>query len=199
MLILSKGFEKHMDDQSITLTRDCEAQLIPSGTPVTLKKGEQVMITQSLGGSYTVLIKGNMVRIDGKDADAIGRSLDPARDGQPFLQNADPASHKGPVDREQVWAQMRSCYDPEIPVNIVDLGLVYDCEIKPLSEGGSRVDVKMTLTAPGCGMGETIRRDVETRIRTVPGVSEVNVELVWDPQWNQSMMSEAAKLQLGLL
>ncbi len=149
------------------------------------------MITQSLGGSYTVLVNGNMVRIDGKDADAIGKTVTPAGKDE----NVD---HKGPVDRQKVWDRMKSCYDPEIPVNIVDLGLVYDCDIKPL-EQGNRVEVKMTLTAPGCGMGDTIRRDVESKIKEVPGVTEVDVQLVWEPQWNQSMMSEAAKLQLGLM
>jgi probable FeS assembly SUF system protein SufT len=180
------------DDKLIELSRDVSATWIPSGTPVTLKKGERVMITQSLGGSYTVVINGNMVRIEGKDADAIGK---PVIAAQPEL----PSDPKAPVDRQKVWDQMKTCYDPEIPVNIVDLGLVYDCDIKPLDKGGSRIEVKMTLTAPGCGMGETIRRDVESKIKTLPGVSEVDVQLVWEPQWNQSMMSEAAKLQLGLM
>ena len=175
----------------IELTRDCQATWIPSGTPVTLKKGEKVMISQSLGGSYTLVINGNMVRIEGKDADAIGK---------PIVARADAAADaKGPIDRQKIWDQMKSCYDPEIPVNIVDLGLVYDCDIKPLEAGGNRVEVKMTLTAPGCGMGETIRRDVESKIKDIPGVTEVDVQLVWEPQWNQSMMSEAAKLQLGLM
>jgi probable FeS assembly SUF system protein SufT len=176
----------------IEISRDCQATWIPSGTPVTLKKGERVMITQSLGGSYTVLINGNMVRIEGRDADAIGK---PVTASQP----EPPSDPKAPVDRQKVWDQMKSCYDPEIPVNIVDLGLVYDCDLKPLEKGGTRVEVKMTLTAPGCGMGETIRRDVESKIKDVPGVAEVDVQLVWDPQWNQSMMTEAAKLQLGLM
>jgi len=180
------------DDKLIELTRDCEAAWIPSGTPVTLKKGEKVMITQSLGGSYTMLINGNMVRIDGKDADAIGKPVVAA-------PKAEAADHQGPVDRQKIWDRMKSCYDPEIPVNIVDLGLVYDCDIKPVESGGNRVEIKMTLTAPGCGMGDTIRRDVESKIKDVPGVTEVDVQLVWDPQWNQSMMSEAAKLQLGLM
>ena len=179
-------------DSLIEISRDCQATWIPSGTPVTLKKGEKVMISQSLGGSYTVLINGNMVRIEGKDADAIGKSVSAA-------PKVDAADAKGPVDRQKIWDQMKSCYDPEIPVNIVDLGLVYDCDIKPLEKGGNRVEVKMTLTAPGCGMGETIRRDVESKIKDVPGVAEVDVQLVWEPQWNQSMMSEAAKLQLGLM
>ena len=178
--------------EMIELTRDCPATWIPSGTPVTLNKGERVAITQSLGGSYTVIVNGNMVRIEGKDADAIGKPV-------VVIQKADPADVKGPIDRQKIWDQMKSCFDPEIPVNIVDLGLVYDCDVKPLDAGGNRVEVKMTLTAPGCGMGETIRRDVESKIKDVPGVTEVDVQLVWEPQWNQSMMSEAAKLQLGLM
>jgi probable FeS assembly SUF system protein SufT len=177
--------------QSIALLRDCPGTAIPAGTPVLMKKGEQVAIAQSLGGTYTLWTPAGMVRIEGKDADAIGKQVEEASKPAEVV--------RGPVEREKIWDQMKTCYDPEIPVNIVDLGLVYDCEIKPLPDGGNRVDIKMTLTAPGCGMGETIRRDVESRVKTVPGVTEANVELVWDPPWNQGMMSEAAKLQLGLM
>jgi probable FeS assembly SUF system protein SufT len=177
--------------ESIALSRDCPGTAIPAGTPVILKKGEQVAIAQSLGGTYTLWTPAGMVRIEGKDADAIGKKVEEA---------SKPAETvRGPVEREKIWDQMKTCYDPEIPVNIVDLGLVYDCEIKPLPDGGNRIEIKMTLTAPGCGMGETIRRDVESRVKAVPGVTEADVQLVWDPPWNQSMMTEAAKLQLGLL
>ena len=179
-------------DEPIILSRDVEAAIIPVGDKVTLQKGEEAFITQSLGGSYTVIVNGNMFRVEGKDADALG-----------IEQVAKPVSAGAPVSQEQlekeIWNQLRSCYDPEIPVNIVDLGLVYDCHITPLNGSGHRVDVKMTLTAPGCGMGGVIAGDAEQKIREVPGVTDVTVEVVWDPMWNQSMMSDAARLQLGLM
>jgi probable FeS assembly SUF system protein SufT len=159
---------------------------------VTLQKGEQAYITQSLGGSYTVIVNGNMFRIDGKDADALG-----------FQHQTKPTSTGAPVTQEdlekEIWNQLRSCYDPEIPVNIVDLGLIYDCHLSPLAAGSYKVDVKMTLTAPGCGMGPMLAQDVQNRVLGLEGVDDVAVELVWDPPWNQAMMSEAAKLQLGLM
>lgn len=176
----------------ITLTRDVEAAIIPVGTKVTLQKGEQAQITQSLGGSYTVVVNGNLFRIEGKDADALGLQLE-----------AKPVSNGGPVVQEQlekeIWNQLRSCYDPEIPVNIVDLGLIYDCHLTSLTPNSFKVDVKMTLTAPGCGMGPMLAQDVQNRVLGLEGVDDVAVELVWDPPWNQAMMTEAAKLQLGLL
>jgi len=179
-------------DEPINLTRDVEAALIPVGDKVTLQKGEQAYITQSLGGTYTVIVNGNMFRIEGKDADALGLEL-----------AAKPASTAAPVSQEQlekeIWNQLRSCYDPEIPVNIVDLGLIYDCHITPLNAGSHKVDVKMTLTAPGCGMGPMLAQDVQNRLLSMEGIDDVSVELVWDPPWNQGMMTEAAKLQLGLL
>ncbi len=179
------------NNEPIRLLRDCPATLIPMGTPVMLPAGIEVHVTQTLGGSYTVMADGNLVRIDGQNADALGFTV-----SAPASNAAVPT---GPLDEELIWDQMRTCYDPEIPVNIVDLGLVYDCRITPLAEGGNRVEAKMTLTAPGCGMGEVIKQDVENRIRSVPGVSDVQVELVWDPPWNQSMMTDAAKLELGLM
>jgi len=176
----------------ITLTRDVEAAVIPVGSKVTLQKGEQAHITQSLGGAYTVIVNGNMFRIENKDADALG-----------FEPAAKAASTGAPVNQEQlekeIWNQLRSCYDPEIPVNIVDLGLIYDCHLAPLAPSSFRVDVKMTLTAPGCGMGPMLAQDVQNRLLGLEGVDDVAVELVWDPPWNQAMMTEAAKLQLGLL
>jgi probable FeS assembly SUF system protein SufT len=179
-------------DEPVTLTRDVEAAIIPVGTQVTLQKGEQAHITQTLGGSYTVIVNGNMFRIEGKDADALG--LEAA---------AKPASTGAPVTQEQlekeIWNQLRSCYDPEIPVNVVDLGLIYDCHITPLTAESHRVEVKMTLTAPGCGMGPTLAQDVQNKLLCLEGVDDVAVELVWDPPWNQSMMTEQAKLQLGLM
>ena len=185
--------------ETVTLTRDCEAAVVPVGTRVTLQKGEQADIAQSLGGSYTVIVNGNMFRIEGKDADALGK--DPAA----LPSRAAGSSYSGPpITAEEletkVWEQMRSCYDPEIPVNIADLGLIYDCQVTPLAAPNSfRVEVKMTLTAPGCGMGPMLRQDVENKILCLEGAEEVHVDLVWDPPWNQGMMTEAARLQLGLM
>ena len=176
----------------ITLARDVEAAVIPIGTKVTLQKGEQAYLTQSLGGSYTVVVNGNMFRIEGKDADALG-----------FELAAKPASTGAPVSQEQlekeIWSQLRTCYDPEIPVNIVDLGLIYDCHLTPAGANGFRAEVKMTLTAPGCGMGPMLAQDVQSKLLGLEGIEDVAVELVWDPPWNQAMISEAAKLQLGLM
>ena len=186
------------DSETVTLKRDVEASVVPVGTMVTLQAGEQAHVTQSLGGSYTVVVNGNMFRIDGKDADALGV------EGAAKPAAAAPAGG-APKAREQVekevWDQMRTCYDPEIPVNIVDLGLVYDCQIEPIAgaQDSYRVDVKMTLTAPGCGMGPMLQQDVQNKLLSIEGVDDVNVELVWEPQWNQGMLSEAAKLQLGLM
>jgi probable FeS assembly SUF system protein SufT len=179
-------------NEPITLSRDVEAAVIPVGSKVTLQKGEQAYLTQSLGGSYTVVVNGNMFRIEGKDADALGI--------QPM---AKPASTAAPVSQEdlekQIWEQLRNCYDPEIPVNIVDLGLIYDCHITAVGPNTYRAEVKMTLTAPGCGMGPMLAQDVQNRLLSLDGVDDVAVELVWDPPWNQAMISEAAKLQLGLM
>jgi len=184
--------------ETVTLVRDCEAAVVPVGTRVTLQRGEQAHITQSLGGSYTVIVNGNMFRIEGKDADALGKeaTAGPVRPAVP--------SSGEPIKAEEleakVWEAMRSCYDPEIPVNIADLGLIYDCHVTPLSVSNAfRVEVKMTLTAPGCGMGPMLRQDVENKIMCLEGAEEVQVDLVWDPPWNQGMMTEAARLQLGLL
>jgi probable FeS assembly SUF system protein SufT len=183
--------------QPIILKRDVEAAVIPVGTKVTLNAGEEARITQSLGGAYTVVVNGNMFRIEGKDADALGLER--------TTSSVAPTPASGPVNREQlekeIWNQMRSCYDPEIPVNIVDLGLIYDCHIEPIAGATDsyRVDVKMTLTAPGCGMGPTLQQDVQNKLLSLEAVDEVNVDLVWEPQWNQGMLTEAAKLQLGLL
>lgn len=180
------------NNDPVTLARDVEASVIPVGTKVTLQKGEAAFITQSLGGSYTVVVNGNMFRIEGRDADALGLQATARQSG----------AAAGPVSLEQVeneiWNQLRSCYDPEIPVNIVDLGLIYDCHIEPIGSNSYRVDVKMTLTAPGCGMGPVLQQDVQNKLLGIEVVDDVSVELVWDPAWNQSMLSEAAKLQLGL-
>ena len=177
----------------VALSRDVRASVIPVGTKVTLLAGEEARITQSLGGSYTVVVNGNMFRIEGADADALGLEAAPA----PVAARAAPR----PAEEVEklVWDTLKTCYDPEIPVNIVDLGLVYDCRVTPVGTANTfRVDIKMTLTAPGCGMGPVLQQDVQNRAIAIEEVDEVNVELVWDPPWNQGMMTEAAKLQLGL-
>jgi probable FeS assembly SUF system protein SufT len=181
--------------QPIVLRRDCEAILIPTGEKTVLPAGRPISLAQSLGGAYTVDAGGFLARIEGKDADALG--LDAASKIEPA---ASPGSGPtGPADEALVWKQLRTCYDPEIPVNIVELGLIYDLQLVPHPEGGSGVEIKMTLTAPGCGMGPMIVEDVQRKVMEVPGVAETNVELVWDPPWNQGMMTEAARLELGLM
>jgi len=177
-------------NEIITLSRDCKAVLIPAGEKVTLLKGAKVRITQALGGDYTLSVNGSLVRISGKDADAIGMEIADTE------EQINPSRQK--FDESRIWDQLRTCYDPEIPVNIVDLGLVYDLEIEEPVEGKRNVIVSMTLTAPGCGMGPFIAQDVEMKVRSVPGVENVIVRLVWDPIWNKDMMTESAKLQLGM-
>jgi probable FeS assembly SUF system protein SufT len=176
-----------------TLIRDVEASVVPVGTKVTLQKGETAYVTQSLGGSYTVVVNGNMFRIEGKDADALGMEVTEKKSGS----GAGPATQEA-VEKE-IWTQLKTCYDPEIPVNIVDLGLIYDCHIEPIGANSYRAAVKMTLTAPGCGMGPVLQQDVQNKLLSLEAVDDVSVELVWDPPWNQSMLTEAAKLQLGLM
>ncbi|NIA18738.1 MAG: putative Fe-S cluster assembly protein SufT [Simkaniaceae bacterium] len=176
----------------IRLKRDVEAFIVPSGDKVTLKKEEPVRITQALGGTFTVVLQGNMFQISGLDGDALGFEREETTD-------EDLEDLKKEVDEQVVWDQLKSVFDPEIPVNIVDLGLIYDLSITPMQPHGSKVHIKMTLTAPGCGMGPVIARDAEQKILAVPGVADVEVELVWEPQWTKDMMSEEAQLQLGLL
>ena len=177
----------------IHLTRDCDAIQIPSGTPIRLRAGDEVMITQSLGGSYTVATREGLAKLAGKDADALG--LEIAAAPAASAGGAD----EGPVKEEQVWEVLKTCYDPEIPVNIVDLGLVYDCVVERGEGGGARVLVKMTLTAPGCGMGPAIAAEAKGKILGLGGVAEAEVDLVWDPPWNQGMISETGRMQLGLV
>jgi len=175
----------------IAVERDCEAILIPSGDPIKLIKGTHVRITQALGGGYTLFVNGNLVKISGADADAIGKEPE---EGKSDI----PKTICEPLQEEQVWEQLRMVYDPEIPVNIVELGLIYDLQIKDKNEG-SHVHVKMTLTAPGCGMGPVIAQDAEMKIRDIPAVHDVLVEIVWEPIWDRDMMSDEAKLQLGMM
>jgi len=177
-----------MSEKEIILKRDCDAVLIPAGNKVTLLAGEPVVVTQALGGSYTVMIHGNLARVDAINADALGFEKETSKSGA-----------EEPLTEESVYKVLKTCYDPEIPVNIVDLGLVYDLKITPLSEGGNRVEIKMTLTAPGCGMGPVLQRDIADRINQLPNVTETDVNLVWDPPWNREMLSESARLELGLM
>lgn len=176
-------------EKTLEVLRDVDATLIPSGAKVTLQKGSFVMITQALGSSYTVYVNGNLVRVAGKDGDALGLVI---------LEQADINEQAGSVE-DKVWQQLKTCFDPEIPVNIVDLGLVYACQVLPLGKEDYRVEVVMTLTAPGCGMGPVLVGEVEEKIRQITGVVDVKVDLVFDPPWSRDMMSDEAKLQLGLL
>ncbi len=176
---------------SIELQRDCEVTVIPGGDRITLRRGDQVQVTQALGGSFTVTTsQGYLARIGAADASALGLAPLPAID-QP--------SASGPFEVQQVIEQLKTVFDPEIPVNVVDLGLIYTCEAQLLPDGGNRVEIKMSMTAPGCGMGDVLREDAIARVQEVPGVAEVDVELVWDPPWGPELMSEAAQLELGML
>lgn len=178
-------------NEPVTLSRDCDAVLIPAGEQVKLPAGITGFITQALGGSFTVYIEGNLFRIAGSDADAIGQEL---------IRPPDVPENASNEEIEAViWQQMRTCYDPEIPINIVDLGLIYDCQIDEPATGHRFVRVKMTLTAPGCGMGDILAQDVREKIEIIPTIEGAEVELVFDPPWNQSMMSEEARLEAGLL
>ncbi len=183
-------------DEAITLERDCEAILIPQGSPINLAKGSVVFVTQALGTSCTVNINGNLARIEGKDLDALG--FEPVETKKETEIVGD-----GRVDEQLLWEQMGTCFDPEIPVSVVELGLIYDCKVEPLETDGkligNLVNVAMTLTAPGCGMADVLVGDVKSKLESVSNVTEVNVEMVFDPPWNQTMMSEAARLQMGML
>lgn len=180
-----------MSYETVTLSRDVVGVLIPAGTRVELPEGAEASITQALGGSYTVQLQGHLFRIEGKDADAIGKTPQ----GVPDL-----AADASEVEIEKaVWQQMKTCYDPEIPIDIVELGLIYECRLEPLPESGWRARVVMTLTAPGCGMGDVLVSDVKSKVQQVPGVREAEVELVFDPPWTREMMSEAAQLQAGFM
>jgi probable FeS assembly SUF system protein SufT len=181
-----------MSHEDVELLRDCEAICIPQGTAVLLSKGTHARITQALGDAYSLQLpsSGGLVRIAGKDADAIGKAPSAAA---PVSSTAD-----GPVTEEMVWDQLRQVYDPEIPINVVDLGLIYDLQLEPLPQGQSSVLVQMTLTAQGCGMGPTIARDAQRRIQSLPGVTRADVRVVWDPPWHPEMMSAEGKKRLGV-
>lgn len=178
--------------ESIALLRDVHVVMIPDGTPSTLTQGHIVTLFQSLGGNFTVTTElGGMVRIAGEDADALGKE-------PPSLSHLETGDAAETVEKN-AWEVMKTVFDPEIPVNIVDLGLVYLCQVTPLAEGGNAVNIVMTLTAPGCGMGPVLQRDVESGVKNLPGVASVNVEVVFDPPWSRDRMSEVAKLQLGMI
>jgi probable FeS assembly SUF system protein SufT len=182
------------ENTEFTLTRDVEAIQIPSGTKTTIPAGTPGVITQTLGGNYTIATYQGLARVAEKDLDALGLEK-LATNG--VEKSASPGN--GEVDEKAVWDQLKQCFDPEIPVNIVDLGLVYDCQLTKRPEGGVKVDVKMTLTAPGCGMGPAIAHDAQSKILTIDGVDEADVQLVWDPPWNQNMISEAGRMKLGMV
>jgi len=180
-----------MQREARVLTRDVEVAAIPYGDKLTLTAGATVFVTQALGGSYTAMTDhGYMVRIEGKDGDAIGEAV---------VAPPSEAELQGKTLEQLAWDQLKTCFDPEIPVNIVDLGLVYKCEVAAVAEGGEKVTVHFTLTAPGCGMGDYLKRDVEQKMLALPGIKQADVEVVLEPAWNQTMMSDAARLQLGLM
>ena len=177
--------------EPFTLIRDCAAILVPQGDEVMLPAGQIGYITQALGGSFTVYVDGNLFRIAGPDADALGK-----QPPEPISLPAD----AGDADVERVvWQQLRTCFDPEIPINVVDLGLVYDVSLESLEDGRRKVYVKMTLTAPGCGMGDILVDDARSKLEMIPTVELAEIDLVFDPPWNHSMMSDAAKLETGML
>ena len=174
-------------NEAIRLLRDVDANMVPSGDEVKLVAGNLVRVTQALGGNYTILINGNMVQISAKNADALGFEV---------LKISESDAPKGNLEH-QIWDQLKTCYDPEIPINIVELGLIYGLDISDTDEG-KNVNIKMTLTAPGCGMGGVISDEVERKVKGIESIEDVLVELVWEPQWNRDMMSEAAQLELGM-
>ncbi len=179
------------ENEAIVVNREVNAVIVPDGTTVPLKPGLAGFITQALGGSFTIYVEGNLYRIAGEDADAIGKESVRPPELPPDATVEDV--------RKLAWTQMRTCYDPEIPIDIVELGLVYECEVTSNVDGTRSIAIKMTLTAPGCGMGEVLVQDVRDKVEIIPTVSHVDVELVFDPPWSQSMMSEAARLQTGMM
>jgi probable FeS assembly SUF system protein SufT len=178
-------------DDTRTLTREVEATLIPQGTPMSLPEGETVTITHRLGGNFTVMTHNGMFRIKGSDADSLGEEVT-----ETTPKNH---SHEGPPEQDALWEALRKVFDPEIPVNIVDLGLVYSLESSKSGDEGYKINMDMTLTAPGCGMGPAIAEDAQGQLERVPGVNEAEVNIVWDPPWNQDMITEEGKMVLGLI
>jgi probable FeS assembly SUF system protein SufT len=177
-------------NEPVSLERDCDAVLIPAGEKVTLPEGTSGFITQALGGSFTIYIEGNLFRIAGYDADAIGRD--------PIKPPPVPDDASDQDIEAVVWEQLKTCFDPEIPINIVDLGLIYDLVVEPQQDGNNNVEVKMTLTAQGCGMGPVIAEDARSKIAALPQVSSAKVHIVWDPVWTPQMISPEGRQILGL-
>jgi probable FeS assembly SUF system protein SufT len=177
-------------NEPVVLYRDVRAVRVPAGEEISLQAGQAGYITQALGGSFTVYVDGSLFRIAGEDADALGKEAVKPLELPPNATDGDVLA--------AVWEQLKTCYDPEIPIDIVELGLVYECEVKPTADGARSIEVKMTVTAPGCGMGDILVDDAREKLERIPTVSEVKVELVFDPPWNPSMMSEAARLQTGM-
>jgi probable FeS assembly SUF system protein SufT len=184
-----------MDESASKLKRDCQAVQIPLGNVVTLPAGTEVALMQRLGGNFTLQTAAGLFRIAAKDADALGLEQSSSLMEEVCRK---PEGLAGPVDEKQVWDALKTCFDPEIPVNIVDLGLVYDLVIEPAPAGNSKLRVKMTLTAPGCGMGTVIAEDARQKLLYLPGVDDVEVEIVWDPPWHQSMITAEGRRILGL-
>jgi len=180
-----------MQEREVVLTkREVEARLVPTGTEIMIPADTFVTITQSLGGSFTVAVNGNLARIEGHQADALGKKP---------LESSFETPEDGTINENQVWEAMRNCYDPEIPVNVVELGLIYDCKIENDADQGNHIYVQMTLTAAGCGMGPVITEDVKTKLEHVPNVDKVTVDLTFDPPWSSEMLTDEAKLELGML
>lgn len=177
--------------EPVKFERDCTVVLVPQGDVVTLPAGSVGYITQALGGSFTVFVEGNLFRVSGEDADAIGKDRP-----EPL---ALPEGAGDEAVEALVWKQLRTCFDPEIPVNIVELGLVYGCQLERDGQGGRKVQIQLTLTAPGCGMGEILVEDVRAKVERVPTVNEADVDLVFDPPWSSAMMSDAARLETGMM
>ena len=178
-------------NEPFTLSRDVRAIIIPAGDELELRAGTSGFITQALGGSFTIYVEGNLFRIAGADADALGMEPVPPPEIPDNATDSD--------IQEVIWQQLKTCFDPEIPINVVDLGLIYRCDVTPTVDGQRSVSIDMTLTAPGCGMGEILVQDAQEKVAVIPTVADVRVELVFDPPWNQSMMSDEARLQTGLM
>ena len=189
-----------LESKIVILTRDCAALVIPTAVPITIPSGTKVEITQSLGSAITVLAGGNLARIEAKDADALGLNPEEFSVKSKTIISQKDKMPDGPVNLDTVWEELRQCYDPEIPVNIVELGLVYSCDVEASADyTTNHVKINMTLTAPGCAMGPVIIGDVESRVLLVKNVTAVTINIVFDPIWEQSMMSDVAKLELGML
>lgn len=180
----------HMNEP-FSLSRDVRAVIIPAGEEIRLREGTSGFITQALGGSFTIYVEGNLFRIAGQDADALGK--------EPVAAPGIPENASDADIEAVIWQQLKTCYDPEIPVDVVELGLIYRLEVKRLGNGERSVSIDMTLTAPGCGMGDILVQDAREKVAVVPTVADVEVQLVFDPPWNQSMMSDEARLQTGLM